>query len=54
MATIIDDLLGSELSLLFLVSTAVWILILVYIFYINNRMNKLQKELRLFESEERA
>ncbi|MFW9857072.1 MAG: CcmD family protein [Candidatus Thorarchaeota archaeon] len=52
MVTIIDDLLGSELSLLFLISIAVWILILVYIFYINNRMNRLRKELLLFESEE--
>jgi CcmD family protein len=52
MATIIDDLLGSELSLLFFISVAVWILILVYLFYMNNRMNRLQKEVQLLEGDD--
>ncbi|MHA2075579.1 MAG: CcmD family protein [Candidatus Hodarchaeales archaeon] len=45
MANIIDDLLGSELNLLFFISFAVWIMIFFYIYYTNNKMNKLMKEL---------
>ncbi|MHA1967446.1 MAG: CcmD family protein [Candidatus Hodarchaeales archaeon] len=45
MANIIDDLLGSELNLLFFISIAVWIMIFFYIYYTNNKMNKLMKEL---------
>jgi len=45
MASILDDLLGSEMSLLFVISAVVWIIIFFYIFYTNNRLNNLRKEL---------
>jgi CcmD family protein len=45
MADFFDELLSSELSLMFLVSVAVWILIFIYIYYTNIRLKKLEKEL---------
>ncbi|MHA2297755.1 MAG: CcmD family protein [Candidatus Hodarchaeales archaeon] len=46
MASILDDLLGSELGLMFFISVAVWIMIFVYLFYTNSRMKRLEKELK--------
>jgi len=51
MANILDDLLGSELSLLFVISAVVWIIIFFYIFYTNNRLNNLKKELNSLKEE---
>lgn len=51
MASILDDLLGSELSLLFIISAVVWIIIFYYIFYTNNRLNNLRKELNSLKEE---
>lgn len=51
MANILDDLLGSELSLLFVISAVVWIIIFFYIFYTNNRLNNLRKELNSLKEE---
>ncbi len=51
MASILDDLLGSELSLLFIISAVVWIIIFFYIFYTNNRLNNLRKELNSLKEE---
>jgi len=51
MASILDDLLGSELSLLFVISAVVWIIIFFYIFYTNNRLNNLRKELNSLKEE---
>ena len=45
MANLIDDLLGSELNLLFFISAVVWILIFFYIYYTNNKLKNLEKEL---------
>ncbi|UCG03813.1 MAG: CcmD family protein [Candidatus Heimdallarchaeota archaeon] len=45
MADFFDELLSSELSLMFFVSITVWIIIFIYIFYTNNRLKKLEKEL---------
>ena len=45
MAGIIDDLLGSELSFLFFISITVWIGILLYLYYMDRKLNKLKKEL---------
>jgi CcmD family protein len=41
----IDDLLGSELNLLFFISVAVWILIFVYLLYLDNKFRALKREL---------
>ncbi|MFX1506477.1 MAG: CcmD family protein [Promethearchaeota archaeon] len=51
MADIFDELLGSELSLMFFISIAVWILIFLYIYYTNNRLKKLEKELNILKDE---
>jgi CcmD family protein len=51
MANILDDLLGSELSLLFVISAVVWIIIFFYIYYTNNRLNNLRKELNSLKEE---
>ncbi|UCE13933.1 MAG: CcmD family protein [Candidatus Heimdallarchaeota archaeon] len=45
MADIFDEILGSELSLLFFVSVAVWILIFLYLYYTNNKLKRLEKEM---------
>lgn len=45
MADIFDEILGSELSLLFFISIAVWILIFLYLYYINNKLRRLEKEM---------
>ncbi len=45
MASFIDDLLGSELGLMFFISIVVWMLIFVYIYYTNSKLNRLDKEL---------
>ena len=51
MANILDDLLGSELSLLFVISAVVFIIIFFYIYYTNNRLNNLRKELNSLKEE---
>lgn len=45
MADIISDLLGSEMSLLFMISSVVWIGIIIYIYYLKNKLNEFNKEL---------
>ena len=45
MADIFDELLGSELNLMFFISITVWLIIFVYLYYSNNRMKKLEMEL---------
>jgi CcmD family protein len=45
MADIFDDLLGTELSLLFFISAVVWLIIFFYLYYTNNRIKKLEMEL---------
>lgn len=51
MVDIIDELLGSPMSLMFFISLAVWALILVYLFYTNIKLKKLEKELSLLKDE---
>ncbi|MHA1941520.1 MAG: CcmD family protein [Candidatus Hodarchaeales archaeon] len=48
---IIDDLLGSELNLLFFISVAVWILIFVYLFFLNDKFKNLKRELDTLKDE---
>ena len=45
MANLLDDLLGSELNLMFFISALVWIIIFFYIYYTNNKLKNLKKEL---------
>ncbi|MHA1976349.1 MAG: CcmD family protein [Candidatus Hodarchaeales archaeon] len=45
MADIFDELLGSELSLMFFISITVWFIIFLYLYYTNNRVKKLNLEL---------
>ncbi|MFX0184195.1 MAG: CcmD family protein [Candidatus Hodarchaeota archaeon] len=45
MADIFDEILGSELNLMFFVSIAAWILIFLYLFYTANKIKKLEREL---------
>ncbi len=52
MANLIDDLLGSELSLLFFISVVVWIIIFFLIYYTNNKLKNLKKELDNLKEEE--
>lgn len=47
----IDDLLGSELNLLFFVSAAVWILIFVYLIYLNDKFRVLKQELNTLKDD---
>ncbi len=51
MANLIDDLLGSELNLLFFISAVVWIMVFFYIFYTNNKLKNLEKELENLKEE---
>lgn len=51
MADFFDELLGSELSLMFFISLAVWILIFVYLLYTNLKLKKLEKELNILKDE---
>ncbi len=51
MADIIDELLGSELSLMFFISIAVWILVFVYLVYTNFRLGKLELEVNNLKDE---
>ncbi|MFX0205094.1 MAG: CcmD family protein [Candidatus Hodarchaeota archaeon] len=51
MADVFDDLLSSELVLLFFVSIAVWILIFIYIYYTNIRLKRLEKELYILKDD---
>lgn len=51
MADIFDELLGSELSLMFFISLAVWVLVFVYIYYTNLKLGKLEKELNSLKDE---
>ena len=45
MADIFDELLGSELNLMFFISVTVWLIIFLYLLYTNNRVKKLELEL---------
>jgi len=45
MADFFDELLGSDLSLMFFISIAVWIIIFIYLYFTNLRLGKLEKEL---------
>lgn len=51
MANIIDELLRSEMSLMFFISLAVWVLILVYLSYTNIKLKKLEKELNILKDD---
>lgn len=51
MANFIDDLLGSELSLMFFVSVVVWGMILFYLYYTNSNLKKLERELRSLQED---
>ncbi len=51
MADIFDELLGSELSLMFFISITVWLIIFVYLYYTNNRVKKLEMELESLKEE---
>ncbi|MFX0124259.1 MAG: CcmD family protein [Candidatus Hodarchaeota archaeon] len=51
MADFFDELLGSELSLMFFISLAVWILVFIYIYYMNIKLKKLEKELTSLKDE---
>ncbi|MFX0149193.1 MAG: CcmD family protein [Candidatus Hodarchaeota archaeon] len=42
---IFDEILGSELNLMFFVSIAAWILIFLYLYYTVNKLKKLEREL---------
>ncbi len=45
MANFIDELLGSELNLMFFISITVWIILFLYLYYIHNKLGSLKKEL---------
>ncbi len=45
MADIFDELLGSELNLMFFISVTVWLIIFLYLLYTNDRVKKLELEL---------
>ena len=48
---IFDDLLGSELSLMFFISVTVWVIIFFYLYYTNNRVKRLERELESLKDE---
>ena len=52
MANIIDDLLGSELSLMFFISLVVWSLVFLYIFYLSQKIDRLSKDLESLKIED--
>ena len=45
MANFIDDLLGSELNLMFFISIVVWSLLFLFLYYLNNKLRNLKIEL---------
>ena len=45
MADIFDEILSTELSLMFFVSIAAWILIFVYLYFTNSKLKKFEREL---------
>ena len=45
MADFLNDLLGSEMSFLFVISSVVWIGIIIYMFYLKNKLDEFSKEL---------
>ncbi|MFX0012965.1 MAG: CcmD family protein [Promethearchaeota archaeon] len=49
MADFFDELLGSELSLMLFISIAVWVLLFLYLYYINNKLKKLEKEMNILK-----
>lgn len=51
MADIIDELLGSELSLMFFISMVVWILVFIYLYFTNLKLGRLEKELNSLQDE---
>ena len=51
MADFFDELLGSDLSLMFFISIAVWVFIFFYLYFTNIRLKKLEKELNSLKDE---
>ena len=51
MVDIINELLRSELSLMFFISLAVWLLIFVYLLYTNIKLKNLEKELNILKDD---
>ena len=51
MADIFGELLSNELSLMLFISLAVWILIFLYLYYTNNKLNKFKQELESLKDE---
>ena len=51
MADIFDEILGSELSLLFFVSIAAWLLLLLFLLYTINKIRRLERELETLKEE---
>ncbi|MFW9992397.1 MAG: CcmD family protein [Candidatus Odinarchaeota archaeon] len=47
----IDDILFNEMGLLFIISTVVWGLIFLYMFYTNNKLKNLERELNSLREE---
>lgn len=41
----LGEFLMSEFNLMFSISVVVWIIIIVYLYYTNNRVKKLEKDL---------
>jgi hypothetical protein len=50
-ANFIDDLLGSELSLMFFISVVVWGMILFYLYLTNYNLKKMERELRSLQED---
>ncbi len=51
MTDFFDELLGSELSLMFFISIAVWVFIFIYLYFTNIRLKKLETELNSLKDE---
>lgn len=51
MASFIDDLLGSELNLMFFISMVVWSLLFLFLYYLNNKLINLKRELKSLEDD---
>jgi CcmD family protein len=47
----IGEFLMSEFNLMFSISVVVWLMIIAYLYYTNNRVKKLEKELRMLTEE---
>ncbi len=51
MADIFDELLNSELNLMFFVSVVVWGMIFLYLYVTNNKLKRLERELNSLKEE---